>query len=64
MTDHLLERLLANNSSSLETPDFRFVNYCYPSQGLNCPHLPQNLPGWNGAPALGEQALAAFRRLG
>jgi hypothetical protein len=63
MTEQPLERLLANNPSSLKTPDFRFVNYCYPSQDLSCPHLSQNFTSWESVPKLTADALAAFQRL-
>jgi hypothetical protein len=63
MTEQLLERLLADNPSSLTTPDFRFVNYSYPPQDLNCPHLSQNFTSWESVPKLTEDALAAFQRL-
>jgi hypothetical protein len=59
-------RKILNNSSSgtssLLTPDFRFVEYSYPQQDLKGPHLPQAI-GRGQVDSLAGDALAAFLRL-
>ena len=53
----------ANGVKSLVTPDFRFVEYSYPRQDFNGPHLPQTVDHNKGSSSFDADTLAAFVRL-